>query len=530
MLQVSDEEVRAMSRATTAEARRVARVSLGAMTVWVVGAAVYFALVRGARGFWLVIPTPPGRMLDLDRVFGIFLLGPALVVAAGLAAVVLRRARARRADGGTTPPALGLAWRVAGVAYLVGMAAAESRLLRLDVSPNASWSIFNGEGWAVRLVGVSLAIGLIGLLLGSVPARPRRRPARAAVGLASSAVSVAVAGVAGVLVLANGAMLLPYLVLTAIEAVSLAMKRPGMMADWVGHGAGRAAIPGPVGLGPGPSLHGRVVLAGIAAAAALIVAGLTAHWIGRDLRQPMGGPPRSRWGLAYRAVTATATLGMGIDLLFVALPGVHPALAEGFWRVLNPLGGSVIATSFLALAAGIAARGVAGPSDEGVDVEIPATPTRLRPSWPSAVALCLVRLTVAGVVALIVLAAVSHVRQEGSRPWYVPLSLTEWLEMATTPLTIKTPTAIVFDPTRAPEALIPAAGAVWLSMMTIRFLAAGDRDGRRSPIDRIGTDRRQVGRFLGAWAATAGVIFALMPAFVLGALAVFDLTLRATFP
>ncbi len=366
-----------VSTSGRAEARRL-QVGLGDLALWVVGAAVFFALVRAANGFWMAWMAPPIRpMLDVDRVAGVALLIPAIFIALRLPLDAARRSRA----AGERGSAFAGAWRVAAAIVLVGLTLLDSMQLA-EVDPRKSYNI-NGmyrSPWPMKLAALLLSIGTIGLLLGLAPAGTRRaRPRRVAA-------SVVLAGVAGVGLLGLcGEAHIAYLILLALDAVAHAMTRPGLVAGVYRFGVS----PSPILLDRGlwPSLHHRLAAGGLAASLALVACGLAAHWLARDLQDPDGRDrPRSRAGLLYRVATAVAVWGTGAYLLLGAFPRLHAPLLEGFLSILSPSWTLAIIAAFLALAAGLSARGVAGPAQS----EPSAGPTAPRPDrprsagWPSA--------------------------------------------------------------------------------------------------------------------------------------------------
>ncbi|HEY2158738.1 MAG TPA: hypothetical protein VGH33_24110, partial [Isosphaeraceae bacterium] len=81
-----------------AETRRL-QVGLGGLALWVVGAAVFFALARGARGFWMdwVATVPKRPMLDVDRAVGVALLAPVTLIGLRLLLDAIRPDRRGRA-------------------------------------------------------------------------------------------------------------------------------------------------------------------------------------------------------------------------------------------------------------------------------------------------------------------------------------------------------------------------------------------------------------------------------------------------
>ena len=481
------------------------------------GAAVFFALARGARGFWMdwVATVPKRPMLDVDRVVGVALLAPATLIGARL----LRDA-IRPADRTGNGRAFAVAWRVAGVVFLAGMALLISRLVRDDAK--ASVPIFGRPQWQIKLGVLGLAIGTIGLLLGVVPARRSRpdRPRRGALA------SVVLAGVAGVAILGFwGDFRIVYLVLIAIDAVNHALLRPGEVAGVFRFG--NPARPILVDRSLWPSLDGRLAAVGIASAVARVACALAAAWLSRDLHDSGDdrARPRSWAGFLYRFATAIAAWAAGAYLYLVGLPILHPPISEGLWTLLGVTWTSAVAATFVALAAGLAARGVAGPSQAEPGTRDPL------PAWVRPLAVRLAKFVLVVFLALVILGAVTQIRIGGDDiPWWAPFSASEVMGTLTKPFEWTTTTAIYLDPSLTPDALVVLGAAVVVLVLTLRLLLSAPRALADAPIDRIGRDRRLIGRFLGAWLALTGVMLTLLPAFFLAGIAALHFTLKAYYP
>lgn len=499
-----------------AEVRRPGlRLRLGDLALWVVAAAILFALARGARGFWLDWGPPGVRrpFLDVNLAVGVALLAPATLIGLRLLLDALRPAAEGRRRGFAT------AWRLAGVAFLAGMALLISRLAREEVGVVVN-AIFLRTQWQIRLATLGLALGTIGLLLGVVP-QGAARPARPRRWVGAS---VILAGLAGVAMLASwGESLLIYLIFLALDAVAHAKFQPALTADVYRFGHPAPAILTDRSLWP--SLEERLTTAGLAATVALFVCGLTAHWLARDLGASPEARrrPRSRAGLIYRGATALAVWGVGIALI-ITLPGLHEPIHEGLWTILGTTWPPVIVATFLALAAGLSARGVAGPLDPDPAGDRP--PRSIPGRW---LALALVRIAIVGVLVLAILGAMAQLRGDGDDlPWWAPVSASTMLAALLRPFEWTTASAIYLDPNLTPDAFVPLVAAVVIAVLMARLLIS-PRDSA-APIDRIARDPRLIGRFLGAWLAMTGVMLALLPTFFLGGMALLHFTMKAYHP
>ncbi len=507
-----------VSTSERTETRRL-QVGLGDLALWVVGAAVYFALVRAANGFWMAWMAPPiPPMLDVHRVAGVALLIPAIFIALRLPLDAARRSRAVGARGS----ACAGAWRVAAAVVLVGLVLLDSTQLA-EVDPRKSYNI-NGmyrSPWPMKLAALVLTIGTIGLLLGLVPARPAAARTRRR----WVAASVVLAGVAGVGLLGLcGEAHIAYLILLALDAVAHAMTRPGLVA-----GVSRFGVPpAPILLDRGlwPSLEHRLAAGGLAASLALVACGLAAHWLACDLQDPGGRDrPRSWAGLLYRAATAVAAWGTGAYMLLGAFPRLHEPVLEGFRSILSPSWSLAIVAALLALAAGLSARGVAGPAEP--DSSAGPTAPASGPALVRRLALGIVKGALVVALVLTILAALARLRGvTAGRPWWSPFSLAFLVEALSRPFDCATTDAIYLDARTAPEVVVLLGAVALLVVLFVRFLFATGE----APIDRIARDPRLVGRFLGASLTLTGVMLTLMPAFFLGGMALLHFALKAYYP
>jgi hypothetical protein len=421
----------------------------------------------------------------------------------------------RRPAEGLAGAGFAVAWRVLAVLLLGSIALRLSAVVTSDADA-ASFSarLTPTEDWKAKLGSLTLGIAAIGLLLAATPGTERRRP-RPPERRRWVVPSVLFAGLAGLLILTFYGLLVPYMVLLALEAVSNAMMRPALSFDRLLEG--HRAPPILVDASLWRPVEERLMTAGIEAGIGLMLCLLTACWLGRDLRATRveREAPRSWSGVLYRGLTAAASWGMGGYLLFKTLPRLHPMLAEGFSNLLHPGWTLTIAASFLALAAGLTARGVAEPEGTVERVERIA-----KSRWRSL--LRLVELTAIVVLGMVILAVIFP-------SWYAPILLTDCLGKLADAVTIASSGAIYFDPSITPEALVVLGGTAWIIVLSVRLLLA-KRQWCEAPLDRIGRNPRLLGRFLGAWFALTGVMLTLFPALFLAGMAVFHLALKAAYP
>ena len=155
-------------------------------------------------------------------------------------------------------------------------------------------------------------------------------------------------------------MMVPHLVLVAIEMVSIAMRNTVKTPESLAERINQAAIPG-----------------GFALAAVMATAG----WISFDLRRASRGEPRSLplgTGIAYRLGSFAAMLGMAWFLVKRTIPDVHVDLYRGFEGVIGGEEILVIGVGFAGLSAGIVARSIV----RRASVDPLFSGPRDSPSWP----------------------------------------------------------------------------------------------------------------------------------------------------
>ena len=482
------------------------QVRLRDLAMAVVGSAFVLDVARRSRAAW------GGGAPDPGHAVGLGVLGLAVAVALVVAG---RRSRGLRA--GDRPASRGargfaLAWRAAAVAWLAGSIAEVAWVLQED---RAALLVLGVGRQAVDLlraearldiVPFSVALGAIGLILAASPARARRAapsPSRAR----AAWPSVVWAGLAGVAILGIGYGAIPYLILLALEAVSNAMTRTPMV--------------------PRPTFNARLDRVALEASAVALACLATAAWLAEDLRLALRDPararePRSRAGVLARSATALLAAIGAPYLLLVALPALHPNLAEGIWMIVDPMMAATIALAFAGLAAGIAARGSASLAEAG-SLEAPATATPRR-IWPGRILRALGCLVAAEVAA----AAFFEARADLARPWFVPLDLQECLYLVRHSVDWLGGMPSVFGnyaPLERPGLVLLILAAPWIAARLLALIAGGPA-GPPPALDTVAADPLARRRFLGSWAALTAVLLAALPTIFLGGLVLLHEFLR----
>ncbi len=451
--------------------RRKFRFGLAEGAAWVAAAAVAAFAVRSP---WL--RTESG-LPDLWQAAGLVLAPTAVALAMAMVLRVLRKAG--------RPDASGVAWRLVAVAGLALFVAVQADSLR-----RAPFEI-GGGGWAppvrsrlleARLVPSCGLVGMLGLVLAWAPA-PRRKNARPRVGRGRAVAAVALAGLAGVILLAATEGAIVMLILVAVEAVARAAPlafdatRPGLVARTV------AALP-PVGV-----------------SAAACVA--TAAWLARDLRS---AAPRAtgRAAIAARLASLALAAGSTFWLVSVTLPAFSPELSETFARVMGPAEWTAILASFAAFSAGLAARGTA-----------PRTPPGPSPALgPRHAFRRLGRMALVAAVACAAVFTILLALWPAYPVWPIDAIrafLDEWSPLRILSLRSTgagTPAAILgflFEPSGWP--VISLLG--WLFGSLIASIVPRDRT-RPAALDAVCRDPATVRRFLTVWASLLVLMLAAM--------------------
>ena len=271
-------------------------------------------LVAAGRTFW---ESPVTRWL------GVVMAPIGVVIGLAMAVQVFGRLDRRQPLRTQAWP---IVWRLAAIASLGMLLAEESSLL--PVVPASQWSPNSPPGQIstlvldtrLRLLPVVEGLMAAGLVLGM---RPRRaQPHRRRTPLAAW-FRVALASLGGILIVAE-LMIIPYLVLIAVEAVENAKMHPG-------EGGGGSFIHPAVPLMPGglaARLDGTIARTGLA----LLVVLITAGWLSSTLRRTDPDEAnQGSWRDAFIGLALTvACLIAGVFLVFRALPQFSRWLSKGW--------------------------------------------------------------------------------------------------------------------------------------------------------------------------------------------------------
>jgi hypothetical protein len=501
-------------------ARAAARwqISLRSMIVLVLAAGVSASLVAGAREVWgtrptqSVLTTPvqarpavvgswPSSPVPVQRTAGVLLEVAAVLLIVLLARDVVALARLAPAAGAVAPrrwPAI--FWRAAAVGLLLWFVACETSVLRLDFAREIEirhlvpgW----GGNYSLRqdllpvcglLVMLGLALGMGADPLIGVTSTQRARPWWALVPLAAI--------VALLIASQDYFSIIPYLILIALEAVTIAMRH--RLVDT-------------------PSLSARLIQAGFDVIVPVAVVTALALLVARDFdRTRRGLPSTASWsGRILRAVLILGAGATGVFLARVVMPAIHPCLPQGFALVFSGNEVFAVVVGFGVFAMGLAAR------------SLDHRPALVRPRW-------LARLTTTARACLLLLLSLLLVRSlptpaqvgdhlppslhfvldanEAANGWLWG-SLPDWLVM-------------VVNPWFAPEMLFWApmlvALACLLAGLAIRPVAAGV-----APLDRALTERGPARRLAWLVLGLTTVCLAALPTLVVAGQVVYHLRLNA---
>jgi hypothetical protein len=314
-------------------------------------------------------------------------------------------------------------WRIAALAALAMLLAEESSLLTMTASNCSSGNWPPGlisrttVDTRLRLLPPVLGLMMAGLVLGMRPRRDRSAVGRK--GLPTW--SVVLAGLCGTVIAAT-MMYVPYLVLIAIEAVQVALMRPGEGS------AGLLINPPPPPMAPGLAdrLDGTIPEVGLA----LMVVLITGGWLASSLRRAGGDDADrgSRRVLLFGLALAAACLISGHCLIFRALPSVQKLALDGLGMLLGvgEFGAVVIGSSLFSagLVAHMLTPGIAPADGRG---------NWLFSGW-NRHAVWLARAVMIVFLLVVILSNLEHIKRYGSIGRFIPDWLFRLLDLVPAPV------------------------------------------------------------------------------------------------
>ncbi len=457
---------------------------LGDLAVVIVGASYVLDVARRSRLAW------GGGLPDRAHAIGLMVLSLGLCVGT---LVVNQWARQLRVRQGWA-----LLGSVLGLCWLAGSLVEVTAALQTAHSATA----MPVDAMRLRLTTLMTALGMVGLMLGVAPLDPSsgRRSIRW-----GSWVSVPLAGLAGVALLALGHGMFPYLVLLATEAVHNALSRAPLVAR--------------------PILFDRMLTSSLQALPGLLGCLATAAWVDDDVRAAARDPlaartPRSWPGVLARSATvALALLGL-VFVWRVSIPTLSPSLAEGIAAVVSPTLILTIILGFATLAAGLAVRSAAHLALGHIEPR----PARVPGRWPRRVILGVVGLVCVEITA----AAVQAIQRDLDSHWYIPLDLGQWGRMIQAPLRwLNEPTFFsgwiaLID---RPDDFLIGGAVVWLTVRLVGLIRTRG-SARVAPIDAIAADRLALGRSLGWWFSLTTAMVGSLPGLAVVATSLVHLLVR----
>lgn len=465
------------------------RIRLIDVAAWLPAIAVAATVWREAE--FSATSWPAG---DASRNLGLF----AATLAVFLGMDLLRQAigcmRARSGDD-SRPWIVPIVWRLAVVVELAIFLSEEARVVRRDGTYWLPETRIARESLRLTLpLGATLA--MVGVVAGTTWGRPVRRSRLAWL-------SIIGATVVGILAMASQAII-PYLVMTAIEAVDHAMVH-------------RISPPG-----TWPSVYRRLMRA---AGEGLVVVSLgivLAIWVSRVLRRSPpdpGEPDRSRRDSIILALLTGATALGALRLVTVTIPRWQVQMVEGMQILLTPPALIALALGFAGLAAGIAARAADLPGS-------PSPPVRSA-RWQ------LVQ-RVIGVI-LKVLLAWALIDVIIARVFYESIARgdisTHWIGWVDVTYRRLQPTTI--NPSGigwiwSPDVLVFVAAQIWLGSRIVFALVMPARL-ELTPLDVALASRASFVRFGLRWLALFVLMITAIPAFVVEGMALYHIILHRSW-
>ena len=456
------------------EPGRWTRLSLADLILWVIGCGMLSAV---ARAGW-------GLTANVERALSFSAMGLAIFFGLGL---VRESARFWRLRGAVEECSIasGLAWRFTALGLMAVFVVAELYLME-----RGRWEIENALRLLLPLAGTMVMGGLLAGMTSGGQRKPRRW----------ASLSVVWAGFAAVAMAASW-MLIPYLILLALEAVS---------------NATFSISPPPVARVP---LQVRLDRASVDAAVVLTCCVFSALWISRDLRRPEG---RGGWLGNVGLLGIAAVLAAGAAwLIAVTIPLLHPHLSEGLWMTLHPPELLAILLGFVGVAIAIAAR--AGEPSGLVTPEATAHPRR-----PRRTILVLASGALVIVLLDLILSRVVRVGQrggstlEGWEAWFGwGDAVYQWVR-SLLPASLKD----VWTLAEQPEWVVLIVAQLWVAWRVIG-LVVREPATRPSPLDTMLQERRTFARFAARSCAIIVLMIAALPTLFVTGLVVLHAALRA---
>ena len=459
------------------------QVRLVDLFIVVLGASYVLDVARRSRIAW------GGGWPDFAHAVGLTVLTFGVTVT--LVLVVQWAARLKRKEG----RAWAATWRVVAVGWLAGSLVEVAAVLQVSSVPATGLIGSMLDPLRLRLDSLCAMLGMVGLVLAVMPLGPRsgRVPPHSRWG---SLPAVLWSVVVGIMLLALGHGMFPYLVLLALEAVHNAMRLAPVVER--------------------PIVFDRMMTASLESLPGLIGCLLTATWVDDDSRAAVRDPSEARrrrpwWVWSARASTVLLAGAGGVYVVTVSIPKLSPPLAEGLAAVVDPSQVATVSLGFAALAAGLAARSAAHlahatvPDDPSISEVAPRTPN----PWPGRM--------IGGVFGLfcleITLAAVQSIQGDIENRWYVPIDFPTWKSILQIPeswLIVPSGHSAWNRVVENPDDLLIGIAALWLTVRLIGLIT-GKRPGSHAPMDVLATDRKALGRFFGWWVALTTAMLACMP-------------------
>ena len=414
-----------------------------------------------------------------------------------------------------------ISWRLLALALLVVLLTEESSLLPVGSSSYSSPNWPAGQipplvlETRLRLLPAVEGLMMIGLVLALRPrvARTARREPRLATWLRI------VPTVLGGILIAAEMMIIPYLVLIAVEAVENAKMHPGE-----GGGGLLTALPRPtLPRGLADRLDGSVPLVGLA----LAVVTLAAAWVSSFLRRTTDGETNhGSWrdaaaGLALTAGCLTAASG----LVFRAIPAIQPLALEGLRMSFGGWELAIVAMSFAFFSAGLVAHAVT----PGID------PASGRGNWcSSGWNRYAARLAWAAMVVLllaVIASSLEHIKKYGPFGRFIPARLVGLLDLLPASVwqgwTWLQGTGWSGVLIGDASVWFPAIVLPWLAWRSIGLLLSA-RSPSPAPLDRVFDSATALRRFFGFSFAMSVVLLAAVPTLALAGLVVLHHALRGS--